>query len=220
MTTPDTGDRNDDGLLDHSYDGIQEYDNPMPRWWLYIFYATIAFAALYFFNLFGLGTGKGRIASYESEMAAARAKYGASGAAAILALTDDQVLALSKDPRKVAAGKALFLNQCAPCHRPDAGGNIGPNLTDEYWLHGGRPSQILHTVNNGVLDKGMPAWGQMLKPDDVTAAVAYVLTLHDTHPANPKAPQGMKGEEAGEATSSAAASTPIATTPAGDPPGH
>ena len=80
---------------------------------------------------------------------------------------------------------------CAPCHRPDGGGLIGPNLTDDYWLHGGRPTEILQTITDGVLDKGMPPWGKTLKPEQLTAVAAYVLSLHGTNPPNPKAPQGV-----------------------------
>jgi cytochrome c oxidase cbb3-type subunit 3 len=91
------------------------------------------------------------------------------------------------------------MTQCMPCHRDDGGGSIGPNLTDDYWIHGAKPLEIWRTVHDGVLDKGMPAWGQMLKPEQVAAVTAYVITLHDTHPPNPKEPQGVKAEEEDEA---------------------
>lgn len=188
-----------DHLLDHEYDGIREYDNPMPRWWLWIFYATILFSVVYAVNVIpGVGIGRGRIASYESDVAAARAKLAATKPAQAPAMTDAGLLALAADATAREAGRQVFVNNCAACHREDGGGNIGPNLTDDYWLHGAKPSQIMTTVATGVLDKGMPAWGEMLKPDDVHHVVAYVTTLHDTHPANPKAPQGVKVEEAGE----------------------
>jgi cytochrome c oxidase cbb3-type subunit 3 len=187
-----------DRLLDHDADGIREYDNPMPGWWVFLFWATIVFAVLYFVNVPGIGVGKGRIASYEAEMARAAAKFGVPGAAAS-ALSDADLLAMAKDPARLAIGKATFLASCSPCHRPDGGGQIGPNLTDEYWLHGGRPAQILKTVSAGVLEKGMPAWATVLKPEQLPAVVAYVLTLHDSHPPNPKAPQGEPaGAEPGE----------------------
>jgi len=180
-----------DRLLEHDYDGIQEYDNPLPRWWLYLFYATIVFSVLYLINLPGIGTGKGRIANYEREMAAARARF-RTAAAAAPTVTEAELVALSHDPSRLAAGKTEFTTVCAACHRPDGGGNIGPNLTDDFWIHGGKPLEILHTVTVGVPDKGMPAWGQVLKPELVASVAAYVLTLHDTHPQNPKPPQGVK----------------------------
>ena len=187
-----------DQLLDHNYDGIQEYDNPMPKWWLWIFYATIVFAALYMLNIPGVGSGKGRIANYERDMADAREKFGERGAPGP-ALDDAALLALAGDPARVAAGKTTFVTTCAPCHREDGGGSIGPNLTDDYWLHGGRPSQLLKTVTEGVADKGMPAWGAVLKPDQVAAVVAYVTTLKGTHPPNPKDPQGTRADSTASA---------------------
>ena len=175
-----------DHLLEHDYDGIREYDNPLPRWWVYIFWATIAFAVIYLINVPPIGIGKGRIADYERDMAAAAALHPTGQE-----LDPAALAALAKDPRAVAAGKTVFTTNCAACHRADAGGMIGPNLTDDYWLHGGTLPEIYHTVNTGVLDKGMPAWGKVLKPDQVAAAAAYVSTLRGTNPPNPKPPQGV-----------------------------
>ncbi len=189
-------DPNEDRLLDHNYDGIQEYDNPMPAWWVWIFWATILYSVLYFVNVPLIGPGKGRIAAYEAEMAKWQSRQAAAApAAGAVALDDRALFALSRDPARVAAGKALFTDRCAPCHQPDGGGNIGPNLTDDYWLHGNAPSQIYHTIDTGVLDKGMPNWGAQLKPEEMQSLVAFVLTLHGTHPASAKAPQGTKLEE-------------------------
>jgi cytochrome c oxidase cbb3-type subunit 3 len=185
-----------DHLLDHSYDGIQEYDNPLPRWWLYIFYATILYSVVYFINVPGIGTGRGRMVAYDTEVAAARAKAEALAARQpAVEVTDHLLRAAAADPAKVEAGSAVFSRQCMPCHRADGGGSIGPNLTDEYWIHGGRPTDMYRTVTQGVLEKGMPAWNTVLKPDEMMSVVGYVLTLHDTHPPNPKAPQGAKVEE-------------------------
>jgi len=193
----------EDRLLDHEYDGIQEYDNPLPRWWIQIFWVTIVWAILYFLNVPGIGTGKGRIANYEHDMAAWRAKY--PPAVAQKPLDDATLVADSQDASKLTLGKATFTMNCVPCHGAAGGGVIGPNLTDDYWLHGGAPAQIWTTVHNGVLAKGMPAWGQVLPPDKIEAVVAYVLTLHGTHPANPKAPQG---DLASKASGSAPARAP------------
>jgi cytochrome c oxidase cbb3-type subunit 3 len=197
-----------DRLLDHEYDGIQEYDNPLPRWWLQIFYVTIAYAVLYFLNVPGIGIGKGRIAAYERDMAAWRAKYAvAAPGKPVDAAT---LLADGKDPRTYGLGKATFATNCMPCHGAAGGGVIGPNLTDDYWLHGGTPSEIWTTVHNGVLAKGMPAWGQVLPPEKVEAVAAYVITLHGTHPANPKAPQGELVPAAGAAQPPGGSDAPAA----------
>lgn len=185
---PDEQDR----LLDHQYDGIQEYDNPLPRWWVLVFWATIIYAGLYVANVPGIGIGRGRIAAYERDVAVARARYGGGELAA--AVSESDLRAIAKQPARLADGKTTFSTNCAACHRADGGGIIGPNLTDAYWLHGGRPLEILHTVQHGVPDKGMPVWGQVLKPDQLVDVVGYVLTLRDTHPADPKAPQGTRAD--------------------------
>jgi cytochrome c oxidase cbb3-type subunit 3 len=123
-------------------------------------------------------------------MAAAERRWPSKSAVADMAL----LTALSKDPKALAAGKAMFVTTCAPCHRPDGGGLIGPNLTDEYWLHGGTLPEIHKTITDGVLDKGMPNWGKYLKPEQVNALAVYVFSLRGTNPPNPKAPQGIKVE--------------------------
>lgn len=177
-----------DKLMDHSYDGIQEYDNPMPRWWLFTFAATIIFSAIYLFNVGPVGNGKGRIADYEADMKAFAAAHPTSNGSDISA---EQLLALTKNHEALEEGKKTFLANCTPCHRPDGGGLIGPNLTDAYWIHGGTLPEIYRTVTNGVIEKGMPPWGKMLKPAQVQAVVAYVASLQGSNPVNPKAPQGV-----------------------------
>ena len=182
-----TNDDIHDKLLNHTYDGIQEYDNPMPRWWLLTFAATIVFSVIYLFNIGPVGSGKGRIADYEADMAAyAKAHPAPTGGD----MSSDQLLALVKDEEAMEEGKEAYTAYCASCHAPDGGGLIGPNLADAYWLHGGTIADIYKTVTIGVLEKGMPPWGKTLKPEQLSAVVAYVSTLQGTTPANPKAPQG------------------------------
>jgi cytochrome c oxidase cbb3-type subunit 3 len=176
-----------DHLLEHSYDGIQEYDNPMPRWWVTSFWATIIFAVAYALGIGGIGVGAGRIADYEKDMAAFRLAHPLGSAN----VAPEVLMALVNDPAAVASGKAIFAKNCVPCHGVDGGGIIGPNLTDDYWIHGGRIEQIHATIFSGVLVKGMPTWGKLLKPVDVQRVTAYVWTLHGTTPAKPKAPQGV-----------------------------
>jgi len=183
-------DENNDRLLDHSYDGIQEYDNPMPRWWVIIFWLTIIFSILYALNVPFIGNGKGRIADYEADVAAANAarqQMEPAGAPSAEALA-----ALATNADALAAGKQAFVTYCVACHRDDAGGLIGPNLTDEYWIHGGTLAEIRKTIDEGVLAKGMPNWGKVLPPDQVNAVAVYVHSLAGSNPANPKAPEGTK----------------------------
>ena len=184
----DTDRKNEkDHLLEHSYDGIQEYDNPMPRWWVLTFWGTHIFAVLYVLNVAGMGTGAGRIAAYEKEMAAFRAAHPAPTGPA----NPEQLLALTRDNHEVAEGKKVFLKNCVACHGPDGGGVIGPNLTDDAWIHGGKIEEINLTISTGVLAKGMPPWGKMLPPREVDEVTTYVWSLHGTKPTKPKAPEGV-----------------------------
>jgi cytochrome c oxidase cbb3-type subunit 3 len=176
---------NEQRLLEHSYDGIQEYDNPLPRWWVYMFYATIVFAIFYASNL-GVGVGPGRIAQYEAEMAAFRAAHPEPEGG----VSPEQLVALAADPSAREAGKQVFTANCAACHRADGGGMIGPNLTDEAWIHGSKLEDIHKTVVDGVLAKGMPPWGKLLKPDQVNAVTVYVGSLKGSNPPNAKPPEG------------------------------
>lgn len=173
-------------LIDHEYDGIREYDNPMPRWWLLTFAGTVIFSVIYAFNIGPVGIGKGRIAQYEAEIAAAAAKMPETPAT----IDPAQLLALVGDASAMATGAQVYGSYCASCHAPDGGGLIGPNLTDTYWLHGGSPDSVYHTISQGVLAKGMPAWEKMLAPEQLTAVAAYVVSLKGTTPAAPKAPEG------------------------------
>lgn len=177
----------EDKLLDHEYDGILEYDNPMPRWWVWTFWGTILFSVAYALNMGGIGTGQGRIADYEADMAAFKQAH-PSGQG----MDPAKLAAMAKDPAVLALGKQTFATNCAACHAADGGGLIGPNLTDRFWLHGGTLPEIQTTVTQGVLAKGMPGWEKMLKPDQLTAVVAYVASLQGTTPAKPKAPQGVE----------------------------
>jgi cbb3-type cytochrome c oxidase subunit II len=179
-----------DRLLDHQYDDIREYDNPLPRWWLATFYVTIAYSALYLLNVPGIGIGKGRIAAYEESVA--RASALAQAQDPLRDVTAERILAARHDSATLALGKATFATTCASCHGPDGGGIIGPNLTDEFYLHGGQPLELLRTVSEGVLAKGMPPWGKTLKPTQLLAVVAYVTTLRGTTPARPKAAEGTR----------------------------
>jgi cytochrome c oxidase cbb3-type subunit 3 len=184
-------DPKNDHLLEHSYDGIREYDNPLPRWWVWVFWATVMFALAYAFDFTGRLRGPGRIREFETQLADAAKRWPAPTGTIDAA----GLAALAKDPRAVAAGKATFVTTCAPCHRADGGGLIGPNLTDDYWLHGGSLVAIQNTITVGVPDKGMPTWGKMLKPEQISDVAVYAASLRGTNPPNPKAPQGVKSEE-------------------------
>jgi cytochrome c oxidase cbb3-type subunit III len=179
-----------DELLDHEADGIREFDNDLPRWWLYGFYFTIVFAAVYIANYHLLPTpvfgSKGMAAEYHAEMelakAAAASRPQPAAAAPQVALTDEQSL---------TRGKAIFEGQdnvCAACHRPDLGGMVGPNLTDDYWLHGCSVQQVASSIRTGYPTKGMLAFGtgKTLTDAQVLEVASYVLSRRGTNPAGAK----------------------------------
>ena len=181
----------EDLLLDHEYDGIKEYDNPMPRWWLYLFYASMAYGLLYWLKTPGTGGNESMIAEYRADSTQAAAVL-AQAEAARPRVGDGDLAAMASDKRAITAGKETYDKMCASCHRPDGGGMIGPNLTDRYWLHVQRASDIITVVNEGVTAKGMPSWKAVLKPAQVNDVSAYVLSLQGTTVANGKAPQGTE----------------------------
>lgn len=172
----------------HEYDGIQEYDNRLPNWWLYTLFGTIVFAGWYWLHFETFKIGAAPDAAYREEMAALEAAKAKS------AVTPAELIALSKDGNAVKAGQEVFMANCLACHGPNAGGTIGPNLTDSFWLHGGAPDKIFATVRDGFPAKGMPAWGPQLGDSKVRNVVAYVLTLRNTNVAGGKPPQGDKEE--------------------------
>lgn len=175
----------------HEYDGIVELDNPLPSWWLYSFYMTIIFGALYS-AYYLVGNGQSLVGAYLERVAVidqareATAGEGFDGAA---------ILAMRSDPAGVKAAGALFAEKCAACHGDQAQGVIGPNLTDIYWLHGGEPDEIAATIQKGVGDKGMPAWGETLTRDEIQVVAAYILSLQGSKPAGAREPQGKAAKE-------------------------
>ncbi len=178
--------------LDHSYDGIRELDNHLPPWWKWLFYATIVFSVVYLFVYHVTGTLPLSRDEYQRELAMADEairKHMASQPAAVI---DENTLVYTADAEIIEKGKTVYTNNaCGGCHRDDGGGNtIGPNLTDEYWLHGGSIKDIFLTIKNGVVEKGMPAWGKAMSAQDVRAVTFFVMSLQGTQPADAKGPQG------------------------------
>ena len=177
----------------HAYDGIEELDNGLPTWWLNGFYLTILFAGLYF-GYYTLGSGPGLVDEYNSSREVHEQAIAAKKAASP-SLSDEQLIGFSKDPGKMKLGAAVYASKCVSCHGAQGQGGIGPNLTDDYWIHGAKPTQILKTVTEGVLDKGMPPWGAILTSEELPTVVAYVKSLKGTQPAGAKAPQGSLEKE-------------------------
>ena len=177
-----------DELLDHNYDGIHEFDNDLPPWWKYGFGFTIVFAFVYvgYYHL----TTKNRlqVAEYETEMRQA-ALLVSAGADDPTKLTTYLALTTAAD---LGSGKTLFATNCAPCHGQNAEGKVGPNLTDEFWLHGGEVNHVYKTIKFGIPSKGMVAWKGKLSGKQILQVTSYALSLQGSLPANAKPPQGEK----------------------------
>jgi cytochrome c oxidase cbb3-type subunit 3 len=185
--------RDRDELLEHEADGIREFDNDLPRWWLYGFYLTIVFSVIYLVNYHVLTTpffgAPTVIAEYEADMKAAaalqavhRAHSPVLAGAAAMALTDAPSL---------EKGRAIFESSaslCSSCHRPDLGGLVGPNLTDEAWLHGCGVSDVMTSIRTGYPTRGMLPFGGGTPLDDeqLRQLASYVLSKRGALPASPK----------------------------------
>lgn len=176
-------------LLDHEIDGIRELDNLLPRWWVWLFNLSIVFAVCYMFYYHVFHLGKLSAAEFDVEW-----KRGEAIKSAAIASFESNIdkLEPSKDPAIIAEGDHIFHTLCAPCHRADAGGLVGPNLTDDYWIHGSNYVDNIRTIINGVPAKGMLTWRGVLKPSQIQAVGSYIYTLRGTHPKNPKPPENQQ----------------------------
>ena len=176
-------------ILDHNYDGIKELDNNLPPWWIYGFYASIVFAAVYLLR-YHVFSGPSQIDELETELADARIAIEAYKKTA-KNLVDINTVTELTEAADLSAGKTIFETNCVACHMADGGGGIGPNLTDPNWILGGDIKSVFKTVSEGGRSgKGMIAWKQQLKPLEMAQVSSYVLTFEGTTPANPKAPEG------------------------------
>lgn len=177
-----------DVMTDHAYDGIVELDNNLPPWWLYGFYISIIWAFIFFgyYHLFG---GPGQEEKYAAEIAQAEKAIEAYKANAA-DLIDENNVTLLADATALESGKAIFDMNCVACHGVDGGGTVGPNLTDDYFLHGGGIKNVFATIKNGVQGTAMINWKAQLKPREIQEVASYVLSLQGTTPMNPKAPEG------------------------------
>lgn len=183
-----------DLVMEHTFDGIAELDNPTPAWFMVLFYGTVIFAMVYLlsYHVFGIGM-------LQDEEYAVELKQAEEAKTAMLlkpgnasAKVNENNVTLSKEPAVLQSGAAIFKGACTPCHGEHAEGLVGPNLTDEYWLHGGTVNAIFKTIKYGVPEKGMIAWEKTLRPKQISELSSYILSLQGTKPAGAKAPQGNK----------------------------
>jgi len=193
-----------DVMLDHNYDGIKELDNVLPPWWVYLFYGTIIFAGIYLVRYEILGSDN-QAQEFEKEVAEAKIAVDEYNKTAPDQMDKEKVTLLT-DATSIAAGKEIFTKNCIPCHRPDAGGQIGPNLTDDMWINGGGIKNVFNTIMEGGRDgKGMISWKATIKPSEIQKVASYVLSLQGSKPVNPKPtePEAKQWVEQGTAKDAA-----------------
>lgn len=167
-------------ILDHEYDGIREYDNPLPGWWVWMWAGSFFFSVGYFFHYHISHNGTSVADSYAQEMTEVRAAEAKQSFAA--PVSEESLGKLMANPALMTDAKSLFGLRCSPCHGDHAQGVIGPNLTDNSWIHGaGKLTDIYGVVEGGVASKGMPAWGRQLSPVELRQVVAFVGTLRGTN---------------------------------------
>ena len=182
-------------LLDHNYDGIQELDNQLPRWWVWLFYITIIFSAIYLVYYHVAKAGDLQAAEYDKEMKAGAALKNVAMTkfeAGIPAMTP------ANDAVVLDSGHQIYTKFCAPCHRVDGGGLVGPNLTDDYWIHGSNYVDTVKVIWDGVPAKGMITWKTVLKPDQIESVAGYIYTLRGAKLAQPgKLPENQAPAKTG-----------------------
>lgn len=185
-------DNNEPKLTDHSYDGIQEYDNPMPGWWVWLFVATVVYSGVYWLYFETGVADRSIFDEYRRHQdQVMQSKFGELGDL----LPDAQTLLLfSSDPeleKWLAVGKSTYVSNCASCHGIDGGGGIGPNLTDDHWKGVRSIEDIANVIKNGANNGAMPAWGTRFShPNVLVLTSAYIASMRGSTPSNPKAPEG------------------------------
>ena len=172
-------------ITDHDYDGIRELDNDLPPWWKYLFYISIVFAIVFWMVYHVFKVGDLQDVKYEKEMAAAAEMYKDSGSS-----IDATTIVIANDDESLTDGKETYDKICSVCHGKNGEGLIGPNFTDEYWIHGGSIGDMYTIVITGVLEKGMISYKDQLSPKKIQNVLSYIISLIGTEPANQKAQEG------------------------------
>ena len=181
-----------DLLMDHEYDGIRELDNHMPKWWLYLFYFTIAWGFGYLVYYQFTDVGLDQHEQYAAEMAEAAEFYGLGGDSDDAGAATATEWTVETDDASIANGREIYMstnNLCFTCHGGAGEGLVGPNLTDDMWIHGCTPAEIATSIASGFPDKGMIAYGSgaRISDEDMTDLISYIASIQRTEPANPKA---------------------------------
>ena len=193
-----------DIMIEHPHDGIYELDNQLPPWWVSMFYITIIFAVGYLGYYHYLHPEKGMLSEYKEAVKKADILKAEVAERQANLVNENNVTALT-DAKALEDGKSTFIGKCAACHGQKGEGGVGPNMTDEYWLHGGSIKNVFTTIKHGVPDKGMISWESQLSASEMQKVASYLLSLKGTNPPNPKAPQGVKYDPATDASAAPAA---------------
>ena len=173
-------------LMDHTYDGIEELDNPTPPWFMYLFYSTIIFAVIYGGYYHVYLDGNIQETEYKTEVATASASYKKHIANSV----NEYNVTASKAPKDLMEGSKIYVSNCVACHGDKGQGGVGPNLTDKFWIHGGGIKDLFKIITHGVPQKGMIAWEKTLNPLQIQKVASFILTLQGTNPPGAKEPQG------------------------------
>ena len=185
--------------LGHDYDGIRELDNKLPPWWLYLFYGTIIWALGYMYVYHFSDIGKSSLEEYAAQMEIAddlklNYLYKMSNS-----VNENNVVQLT-EIADLEEGKNIFIKNCAVCHGNEGQGGVGPNMTDNYFVHGPTIQDIFSVVKYGVPEKGMIAWQTQLNPSSMQKVASFIMTLPGTNPPNQKKAEGKLYEENAEVT--------------------
>lgn len=196
-------------LIEHEYDGIKELNNPTPPWFNFLFYSTILFGVLYLLAFHVVGIGKFQDDEYKEEVAIAEAKHEELLKKFANSVNENNVTQLV-DKQALHEGSEIFVKNCVACHGKQGQGGVGPNLTDNFWIHGAGLKNVFKTVTNGVPQKGMIAWSKQLNPLQIQYVSSYVLSLKGTNPANAKKAEGIEVKaDSSQATSDSTATAQI-----------
>jgi cytochrome c oxidase cbb3-type subunit 3 len=176
-------------LMEHTYDGIEELDNPTPPWFMYLFYSTVIFAVVYGFYYHVYATDNLQAGEYKAEIVVAEKAREAYMKQFANSINEDNVT-LTTDAKDLTSGSTIYTTNCVACHGDKGQGGVGPNLTDKFWIHGGGIKDLFKIITHGVPQKGMIAWEKTLNPLQIQKVASFILTLQGTNPPGAKEPQG------------------------------
>jgi cytochrome c oxidase cbb3-type subunit 3 len=177
-------------LLDHDFDGIKELNNKIPPWYMIIWYASMVFAVIYIFKYHILFDGESDYQTYEYMEEVRMAELEQKATTAGMTIIDENTVTVLDDATALSNGEKTFAKHCAACHGTKGEGLVGPNFTDDYWIHGNKINDLFKIIKVGVPAKGMISWQSQLEPVVMQEVASYILTLRGTNPPNQKAAEG------------------------------